>query len=70
MVAALSRPEPSKAKCVFSMLSRIIGSRIGNESTGNRAFFEFALAMMAEMIVVADDMPRLPRKIVPINTSK
>jgi hypothetical protein len=40
------------------------GIRIGNERTGYKVPFVFALAIIAAIIVAEDANPRLPRKIV------
>ena len=51
--------------CLVSSIPRIItGSSIGKDRIGNNAFFVFALANKADIIVVDDAIPKLPIKIV------
>lgn len=45
--------EPTKLATVRSIPIFIIGNKIGNASTGNSAFLEFAFAIIAEITVVA-----------------
>ena len=58
--AACSTPNPSNDIRVASIPMKIRGRIIGKESTGNRAPFVLALAIIAEIIVDAAAIPVEP----------
>ena len=52
---------PSNESLVNPIPATISGKRIGKDKTGNNAPFTFARAIIAEISVVPEASPRLPR---------
>lgn len=61
--------QPSKPNLVLFTPIIITGSNIGNERIGNKALLLLDLDIIAEMIVVQEEIPKLPKIILNQNIS-